>query len=76
MKSPPADAEAAGDAGLIPGWGRSPGRINPLQNSCLGNPMDQRSLVGYGPWGLRVRHDLATDHIHARAVCISCVSSL
>ena len=31
-----------GDAGLIPGLGRSPGEGNgnPLQYSCLGNPMD------------------------------------
>ena len=36
----------AGDAGLIPGLGRSPGegRGNPLQCSCLENP------VGRGPW--------------------------
>ena len=33
----------AGDAGLIPGSGRSPGEGNgnPLQYSCLGNPMDR-----------------------------------
>ena len=33
----------AGDAGSIPGWGRSPaeGSGNPLQCSCLGNPMDR-----------------------------------
>ena len=32
----------AGDPGLIPGLGRSPaeGNGNPLQYSCLGNPMD------------------------------------
>ena len=43
----------AGDAGLIPGWGRSPGRGhgNPLQYSCLENPQGQRSLVGCSPWG-------------------------
>ena len=31
------------DMGLIPGWGRSPGggNSNPLQYSCLGNPMDR-----------------------------------
>ena len=30
-------------AGLIPGWGRSPGGAhgNPLPYSCLGNPMDR-----------------------------------
>ena len=33
----------ARDAGLIPGSGRSPGggNSNPLQYSCLGNPMDR-----------------------------------
>ena len=33
----------AGDAGSIPGSGRSPGEGNgnPLQYSCLGNPMDR-----------------------------------
>ena len=32
----------AGDLGSIPGWGRSPGEGNgnPLQSSCLENPMD------------------------------------
>ena len=35
----------AGDAGLTPGSGRSPGEWNgnPLQYSCLGNPMDRGS---------------------------------
>ena len=33
----------AGDTGLIPGLGRSPGEGNgnPLQYSCLENPMDR-----------------------------------
>ena len=33
----------AGDLGLIPASGRSPreGNGNPLQYSCLGNPMDR-----------------------------------
>ena len=40
VKNPPADA---GDVGLIPGLGRSPGEGNgnPLQYSCLGNPIDK-----------------------------------
>ena len=35
----------AGDVGSIPGSGRSPGEGNgnPLQCSCLGNPMNGRS---------------------------------
>ena len=38
-----ASACNAGDPGLIPGWGRSPGggHGNPLQYSCLENPMDR-----------------------------------
>ena len=33
------------DAGSIPGSGRSPGvgNSNPLQYSCLGNPMDRQA---------------------------------
>jgi len=33
-----------GDLGSIPGWRRSPGEANgnPLQYSCLENPMDRR----------------------------------
>ena len=33
---------SAGDAGLIPGSGRSPGegKGKPLQYTCLGNPVD------------------------------------
>ena len=39
-KNPPANA---GDASLIPGLGRCPGEGNgnPLQYSCLGNPIDR-----------------------------------
>ena len=52
----------AGDPGLIIGLWRSPGEGNgnPLQYSCLGNPMDRRSLAGYSPWSRRVGHNLAT----------------
>ena len=43
VKNPPADAGNAGDAGLIPGSGISPGggHGNPFQYSCLENPMDR-----------------------------------
>ena len=39
-----------GDAGSVPGTGRSPGEANgtPLQYSCLENPME-----GYSPWGCK-----------------------
>ena len=41
-----------GDLGSIPESVRSPGEGNgnPLQYSCLENPMDM-NLVGYIPWG-------------------------
>ena len=50
VKNPPVNAGKVRDAGSIPGSGRSPGGVydNPLQYSCLENPMD-RSLAGYGP---------------------------
>ena len=40
IKNPPANA---GDSGLIPGSGRSAGvgNSNPLQYSCLENPIDR-----------------------------------
>ena len=43
VKNPPADAGDSGDTGSIPGSGKSPGEgnDNPLQYSCLGNPMDR-----------------------------------
>ena len=42
----PANAGAAGDMGSIPGLGRSPRGVNdnPLQYSCLKNPMDRGTL--------------------------------
>ena len=52
VKNPSANA---GDAALIPGSGRSTGEGNgnPLQYSCLGNPMDRRSLANYSPRGCK-----------------------
>ena len=60
----PANARDTGDAGLIPGLGRSPGggKGNPLQSSCLKNPMDR------GAWQETVQkiaknqHDWVTKH--------------
>ena len=42
VNNPPASAGDVRDEGLIPGSGRSPGggHRNPLQYSCLQNPMD------------------------------------
>ena len=43
VKNPPANAGDIRDAGSIPESGRSPGggHGNPLQYSCLENPMDR-----------------------------------
>ena len=43
IKNPPANAGDIRDTGSIPGLGRSPGggHGNPLQDSCLENPMDR-----------------------------------
>ena len=44
----------AGNLGLIPGLGRSPGEGNgnPLQYSCLENSMDRGAWWAiYSPWG-------------------------
>ena len=56
VRNPIANAGDIGDAGLIPGEGKSPrgGHGSPLQFSCLENPMDR------GAWRTtvhRVRHD-------------------
>ena len=43
VKDPPAIAGDSGDTGLVPGLGRYPGggNDNPLQYSCLKNPMNR-----------------------------------
>ena len=43
VKNPPANTGNIRDAGMIPVLGRSPGggHGNPLQYSCLENPMDR-----------------------------------
>ena len=43
VKNPPANAGDAGGAGWIPG-----GNDNPLQYSCLGNPMDRGAWQALG----------------------------
>ena len=49
----------AGDLGLIPGSGRSPGEGDgyPLQYSCLENPMDRGAWRATVQRSQRVGHD-------------------
>ena len=53
VKNPPANAGDVRDKDLIPGSGRSPGggHGNPLQFSCLENPMKRGA--DYRPWGCK-----------------------
>ena len=50
-KEPTCNAGAARDPGSIPGLGKSPGggHGNPLQHSCLENPMDRGAWWATGP---------------------------
>ena len=61
-----ASASNGGDLGLIPGSGRSAGEgnSNPLQYSCLENPMDRGSLVGYSPRGCKEWDTTEELHFH------------
>ena len=64
VRNLPANIGDAGDVGWIPGLGRSPGEenCNPLQYSCLNNPMDRgawRAIVHEDPKELDM-----TEHIH------------
>ena len=63
VMNPPANAGDAGDTSSIPGLGKylRVGNGNPLQYSCLGNPMDRGAWQAVVHKGRkRVRHNLAT----------------
>ena len=51
VKNSPANAGYVRDAGSVPGLGRSPGggHGNPLQYSCLENPMDRGTCQATAP---------------------------
>ena len=53
VKNLPPNARNVRNTGSLPGLGRSPGggHGNPLQYSCLGNPMDRGACRGDSPWG-------------------------
>ena len=58
IKNLPASAGDTGDMGSIPGSGRCPGRRNgnPLQYSCLENPMDRGTWAGYSTGFAKRQH--------------------
>ena len=62
VKSSPANAGDIGDAGSIPGLGRSPmeGQNSPLHYSCLENPKDRGAWWAIVNGVTRVRHNLVT----------------
>ena len=53
VKNSSANARDIRDSSSIPGSGRSlgGGHGSPFQYSCLENPLDRGSLVGYSPYG-------------------------
>ena len=55
VKNPPANAGDMRDMGSIPGSGRSPGggHDNPLQYSCLENPMDRGAWWATVHWAAK-----------------------
>ena len=65
VKNPPARAGVINEVGSIPGLGRSPGRGhgNPLQYSCLENPMDR------GAWWPTVHGSQRVGHDRADLAC-------
>ena len=73
VKNLPANAGNARDASSIPGSRMSPGEGNgnPLQHSCLGNPMDggARRATVYGMQ--RIRHDWVTEHRYMQKILIT-----
>ena len=68
VKNPPANAGNVRDAGSIPGWRRSPGRGdgNPLQDSCLKNPMDRGAWPAtiHGVAISRTQLNQLSTHVH------------
>ena len=70
VKNPPANSGDTGDAGLIPGLGRSPegGNGNPLQYSWKFH--GQRSLADYSPWGHRESDITKQLYTHTHIVSV------
>ena len=68
VKNPPTNAGYIRDVGSIPGSERSPGRGhgNPVQYSCLENPMDRKAAVhGVTEGQTRLNDFTFAFHFHA-----------
>ena len=66
VKNLPANAGDVKDAGSIPGSERSPGEGhgNPLQYSCLENPMEEKPGMLQATGLKKIRQDWACTHTH------------
>ena len=74
VKNAPAKAGAAGDLGLIPGLGRSPGGGNGNTPVFLpGKSHRPRSLVGYSAWGCKESNmtEQLSNNLERRVVLFS-----
>ena len=71
VKNPPANVGDAGDKGLIPESGRSPGEGNGNNTPVFlpGESHGRRSLAGYSPYG-RKESDMTGVTEHALMTCI------
>ena len=85
IRNPPANARAIRDTSLIPGSGRSLGlkNSNPLQYSCLKNPMDsavwQATVHGVHEESDMTATECVYTHTHTHTLCdqsLSCANSL
>ena len=68
VKNLPANTGDTGDMGSMPGSGRSPegGNDNPLQYSCLGNPLDRgawRATVPGVSESYMTKHTFKLSHL-------------
>ena len=75
-KEPTFSAGDTGGLGSIPRLGRSPGKGNgnPLQYSCFlpGESHEQRSLVGYSPWGRKESDKTEATYLaHAHMILLN-----
>ena len=68
VKNLPANAGDIRDTDSIPGWGRSPGEGhgNPLQYSCLENPMDRGAWIAAVHRVTKTQTQLKRLSMHAR----------